>query len=54
MKQFVLIFHQGTRKLSEQELKTRDEEIKAWARQQISGGRKLEARMVRPGCQVYY
>ncbi len=45
MKQFVLLFRQG-RTLSEEEQKQRTNEVRAWALQKISEGRKLDPRIL--------
>lgn len=52
MKQtFVFIYRQGARKLSEEELKQRAEEVRAWAVRQTYEGRKLDPHLL--GDQTY-
>jgi len=46
MKQFVIIFRQGSRPLSEVDLKKRTEETRAWAQQQA--GHKLDPHILEP------
>jgi hypothetical protein len=46
MKQFVLLFRQSPIHLSETEQKRRAEEVRAWALQQKSDGRKLDPRIL--------
>jgi hypothetical protein len=46
MKQFVLLFRQGPRNLSEKELKQRGDEVRAWAIRQRTEGRILDARIL--------
>ena len=46
MKQFVLLFRQGPKDLSETELKQRGDEVRAWAIRQRGEGRILDARIL--------
>ena len=48
MKQFVIIFRQGPRQLTEAELKQRTEETRAWAQQQNTAGHKLDPHILAP------
>ena len=48
MKQFVIIFRQGPRQLTEAELKQRTEETRAWAREQNAAGHKLDPHILAP------
>src|SRR5215204_3865658 len=48
MQQFVIIFRQGPRQLTETELKTRTEETRAWARDQNAAGHKLDPHILAP------
>lgn len=48
MKQFVILFRQGSRPLTEAELKERTEETRAWARDQNAAGHKLDPRILAP------
>lgn len=48
MKQFVIIFRQGLRQLTEAELKKRTEETRAWARHQNAVGHKLDPHILAP------
>lgn len=48
MKPFVFIFRQGNRVLSDEELKQRTEEARAWALSRLAEGRKLEPRIMAP------
>ena len=51
-KPFVFIFHNGSRKLSEEEEKRRTGEVRSWALHQIKEGRGLEPRML--GVQFHH
>src|SRR5882672_2520453 len=48
MKDFVIIFRQGPRTLTEADLARRQEEVSAWARAQNAAGHKLEPRILSP------
>lgn len=48
MQQFVILFRQGPRQLTETELKNRSEETRAWARQQNAAGHKLDPHILAP------
>ena len=48
MQQYVIIFRQGPRQLTEAELKNRTEETRAWARQQNAAGHKLDPHILAP------
>lgn len=48
MKQFVIIFRQGPRALTEADLARRQSEVSAWARVQNAAGHKLEPRILAP------
>jgi hypothetical protein len=48
MKTFVIIFRQGPRQLTDNEKQHRDEETKAWARQQNASGHKLDPHILAP------
>lgn len=48
MKQFVMIFRQSTRQLTEADKQRRDEETRAWARQQNAAGHKLDPHILAP------
>ena len=48
MKQFVIIFRQGPRKLTEAELTQRQKEVSAWAKELNATGHKLEPRILAP------
>ncbi|MBI2517036.1 MAG: hypothetical protein HYV95_08980 [Opitutae bacterium] len=48
MKQFVIIFRQGPRTLTEADLARRQSEVSAWARVQNAAGHKLEPRILAP------
>ncbi|HEY5705768.1 MAG TPA: hypothetical protein VIS96_09365 [Terrimicrobiaceae bacterium] len=48
MKQFVIIFRQGPRTLSDADKARRQEEVSAWARMQNAAGHKLEPRILAP------
>lgn len=58
MKQFVIIFRQGPRTLTDVDKARRQEEVSAWARVQNAARRKLEPRILapevlRPGAQFH-
>jgi hypothetical protein len=48
MKQFVILFRQGPRPLTEADLARRQQEVSAWARAQNAAGHKLEPRILAP------
>jgi hypothetical protein len=48
MKQFVIIFRQGPKPLSDVDLKNRAEETRAWAREQNAAGHKLVPHILAP------
>jgi len=48
MKQFVIIFRQGPKQLTEAELKSRTEETRVWAQQQNAAGHKLDPHILAP------
>jgi hypothetical protein len=48
MKQFVIIFRQGPRQLTEADLKTRAEQTRAWAQTQNAAGHKLDPHILTP------
>ncbi len=48
MQQFVIIFRQGPRQLTEAELKQRTAETRAWAQQQNAAGHKLDPHILAP------
>lgn len=48
MQQFVIIFRQGRRQLTEAELKERAAETRLWAQGQNAAGHKLEPRILAP------
>jgi hypothetical protein len=48
MKQFVIIFRQGPRQLTEAELRRRTEETRAWAQHQNAAGHKLDPHILAP------
>ena len=48
MKHFVIIFRQGSKQLTEAELKNRDVETRAWAQQQNTAGHKLDPHILEP------
>jgi len=48
MKQFVIIFRQGPKQLTEADLKTRAEETRAWAQLQNAAGHKLDPHILAP------
>jgi hypothetical protein len=48
MNQFVIIFRQGPRTLTEADMARRQEEVSAWARAQNAAGHKLEPRILAP------
>ena len=48
MKQFVIIFRQGPRQLTEAELKSRTEETRLWAQHQNAAGHKLDPHILAP------
>jgi hypothetical protein len=48
MKTFVILFRQGSRTLTEADLKNRTEETRAWARAQNAAGHKLDPRILAP------
>lgn len=48
MQQFVILFRQGPRQLTQAELKSRAEETRAWARQQNAAGHKLAPHILDP------
>src|SRR5215469_14681199 len=53
MKPFVFIFRQGDRTLSDEELKQRTEEARAWALGRLAKGLKLDPRIMIPEyCRV--
>jgi hypothetical protein len=48
MKTFVILFRQGSRILTDADLKNRTEETRAWARVQNAAGHKLDPRILAP------
>lgn len=48
MKQFVIIFHQGPKPLTEADKQLRSEETRVWAQKQNAAGRKLVPRILEP------
>jgi len=48
MKQFVILFRQGSKPLTEADLKKRSEETRAWARDRNAAGHKLDPRILTP------
>lgn len=48
MKQFVMIFRQSNQQLTETDKQRRDEETRAWARQQNAAGHKLDPHILAP------
>ena len=48
MKQFVIIFRQGPKQLTDAELKKRAEETRAWAQQQNAAGHTLDPHILEP------
>jgi hypothetical protein len=48
MKQFVIIFRQGPRQLTEADPKDRAEETRAWAQRQNAAGHKLDPHILAP------
>jgi len=48
MNDFVIIFRQGSRMLTEADLARRQQEVSAWARVQNAAGHRLEARILAP------
>jgi len=48
MNDFVIIFRQGSRMLTEADLARRQQEVSAWARVQNAAGHQLEARILAP------
>ena len=48
MNDFVIIFRQGSRSLTDADLARRQQETSAWARAQNAAGHRLEARILAP------